>query len=61
MDALNSVVPGSGPAGIKNSPVAFGDDPDNPRDPDRTDATNPAQKEVLSSAIIPYAPIHTCK
>jgi hypothetical protein len=43
---LSSVVPGSGPAGIKNSPVAFGDDPDNPRDPDRTDATNPAQKEV---------------
>ena len=46
VDALNSVVPGSGPAGIKNNPVAFGDDPDNPRDPDRTDATNPAQKEV---------------
>jgi len=46
VDALNSVVPGSGPAGIKNNPVAFGDDPDNPRDADRTDATNPAQKEV---------------
>lgn len=46
VDALNSVVPGSGPDGIKNNPVAFGDDPDNPRDADRAAATNPAQKEV---------------
>ena len=53
VDALNSVVPGSGPAGIKNNPVFFGDDPDNPRDPDRAlpiidgqEVGNPAQKEV---------------
>jgi|SRR5215831_3948063 len=45
VDALNSVIPGSGPAGIRNNPVAFGDDPDNPRDPDRKNATNPSQEE----------------
>lgn len=33
--ALSSVVPGSGPSGVMNDPVLFGDDPDNPRDPDR--------------------------
>jgi hypothetical protein len=40
------VVPGSGPRGIKNSPVEFGDNPDNPRDPDRNAATDPAQNET---------------
>jgi hypothetical protein len=44
--ALSSVVPGSGPAGIKNNPVQFGDDPDNPRDPDRNQSDNPAQNET---------------
>jgi hypothetical protein len=44
--ALSSVVPGSGPSGIKNNPVLFGDDPDNPRDPDRADADNQSQREV---------------
>ncbi len=44
--ALSSVVPGSGPAGVKNNPVTFGDDPDNPRDPDRADATVQAQRET---------------
>ena len=43
--ALSSVVPGSGPAGIKNNPVVFGDNPDNPRDPDRADAAVQAQRE----------------
>jgi hypothetical protein len=33
--AISSVVPGSGPSGIKNSRKQFGDNPDNPRDPDR--------------------------
>ncbi len=42
---LQSVVPGSGPAGIRNDGVAFGDNPDNPRDPDRAEATNPADLE----------------
>lgn len=32
---LSSVVPGSGPSGVMNDPVMFGDNPDNPRDPDR--------------------------
>src|SRR6266852_5981511 len=43
--ALQSIVPGSGPSGVNNPPVQFGDAPDNPRDPDRTDATIPAQRE----------------
>src|SRR5215467_11938857 len=43
--ALSSVVPGSGPSGIKNNPVTFGDAPDNPRDPDRADADVQAQRE----------------
>jgi hypothetical protein len=44
--AFDSVVPGPGPDGPANSPVAFGDNPDDPRDPDRTDATDPAQNET---------------
>jgi len=44
--ALQSIVPGSGPSGVKNNPVQFGDAPDNPRDPDRTDATISAQRET---------------
>ena len=38
--ARTSVVPGSGPNGVTNSPVAVGDNPDNPRDPDRGQATS---------------------
>lgn len=44
--AFDSVVPGPGPDGPANNPVTFGDDPDNPRDPDRNDATDPAQDET---------------
>jgi hypothetical protein len=44
--AFSSVVPGSGPRGIQNSPVEFGDNPNNPRDPDRNAATDPAQNET---------------
>ncbi len=33
--ARSSVVPGSGPSGITNDPRLEGDNPDNPRDPDR--------------------------
>jgi hypothetical protein len=32
---LRSVIPGSGPAGVTNDKLVYGDDPDNPRDPDR--------------------------
>ncbi|MCB1874808.1 MAG: hypothetical protein KDH88_02425 [Chromatiales bacterium] len=35
---LQTVIPGSGPFGITNDKVVYGDDPDNPRDPDRTEA-----------------------
>lgn len=44
--SLSSVVPGSGPAGVKNDPRQFGDDPDNPRDPDRADAAVQSQRET---------------
>jgi hypothetical protein len=50
---LSSPVPGSGPAGIKNNPIDYGDDPNNaaplggagPRDPDRFDADADKQRE----------------
>lgn len=32
---VSSLVPGSGPAGVENPSELFGDDPNNPRDPDR--------------------------
>jgi len=51
--ALQSIVPGSGPAGVKNNPVLYGDDPNNkgvlqasgPRDPDKFDAGVDSQRE----------------
>ncbi len=51
--ALSSIVPGSGPSGVKNSPVTYGDDPNTngvlmgagPRDPDRFDGDVDAQRE----------------
>ncbi len=51
--ALQSIVPGSGPHGIKNDPVLYGDNPSNkgviqasgPRDPDKFDATDDSQRE----------------
>ncbi len=36
-----SIVPGSGPSGVTNDPVDKGDDPNNPRDPDRLLDTSP--------------------
>ena len=44
--ASPSVIPGPGPDGTQNNPGAFGDNADNPRDPDRNDATDPAQDET---------------
>jgi len=35
--SISSLIPGSGPAGIKNSPLLFGDNPNDPRDPDRSE------------------------
>jgi hypothetical protein len=51
--ALSSLVPGSGPSGIRNNPVSYGDDPNTlgvlagvgPRDPDRFDGDADAQRE----------------
>jgi hypothetical protein len=40
-----SIVPGSGPSGISNDPRIYGDNPDDPRDPDRSRATDPSQLE----------------
>ncbi len=40
--ALQSIVPGSGPSGVKNDPVQLGDDPSNPRDSDRAEISNVA-------------------
>ena len=53
MGALQSIVPGSGPNGIKNDPVLYGDNPNNkgvvqasgPRDPDKFDADDDSQRE----------------
>jgi hypothetical protein len=51
--ALQSIVPGSGPSGVKNDPVLYGDNPNNkgvlqasgPRDPDKFDAKDDSQRE----------------
>ncbi|MDB5479393.1 MAG: hypothetical protein JWO83_446 [Caulobacteraceae bacterium] len=51
--ALQSIIPGSGPSGIKNDPVRYGDNPNNrgviqasgPRDPDKFDAKDDLQRE----------------
>jgi hypothetical protein len=42
---LQSIVPGPGPAGPPNDPVKFGDNPFAPRDPDRFDGDDDAQRE----------------
>ena len=51
--ALQSIVPGSGPSGVKNDPARYGDNPNTkgvlqasgPRDPDKFDAEDEAQRE----------------
>jgi len=43
--ALQSIVPGSGPAGVKNNPVQYGDNPNLPRDTDKFDAEIDSQRE----------------
>ena len=42
---LQSIVPGSGPAGIQNDPRVFGDNPNLPRDPDKFDGDDDKQRE----------------
>jgi hypothetical protein len=43
--SLKSIVPGSGPAGIRNAPQKVGDNPFLPRDPDKFDGDDDAQRE----------------
>jgi len=43
--ARQSIVPGPGPSGIQNDPAVVGDNPNLPRDPDKFDAGNDAQRE----------------
>jgi len=48
---LQSIVPGSGPSGVKNDPRAVGDDPNLPRDPDKFDGAVDAQREFRQRGI----------
>ncbi len=50
---FQSLVPGSGPGvgGHINSSQQYGDNPDNPRDPDRTEASDPSQRETRNRFI----------
>jgi hypothetical protein len=48
---LQSIIPGSGPRGIHNSPVRFGDNPTLPRDPDKFDGDVDAQREFRYRSI----------
>ncbi len=38
---ISSLIPGSGPSGVINDRIAFGDDPLDPRDPDRAEPASP--------------------
>ena len=49
--ALQSIVPGSGPSGIRNNPIAVGDNPNLPRDPDKFDGTVDAQREFRQRGV----------
>lgn len=42
---IQSIVPGSGPRGVSNSPVLLGDNPALPRDPDKFDGDTDSQRE----------------
>ena len=44
--ALQSVIPGSGPFGVRNTAATHGDDPNNPRDPDRFEPVSSGQTET---------------
>jgi hypothetical protein len=48
---IQSIVPGSGPRGVRNSPVLFGDNPTLPRDPDKFDGDIDAQREFRYRSI----------
>jgi hypothetical protein len=44
--ALQSLIPGSGPFGVVNTAATHGDDPSNPRDPDRFEPVGSGQTET---------------
>ncbi len=46
-----SLVPGSGPQGVQNNPVIYGDNPFLPRDPDKFDGDDDAQREFRNRFI----------
>jgi len=48
---LQSIVPGSGPRGVKNNPAVVGDNPNLPRDPDKFDGDIDAQREFRQRTI----------
>jgi hypothetical protein len=48
---LQSIVPGPGPGGKPNQPQAVGDNPNLPRDPDKFDADDDAQREFRQRGI----------
>jgi hypothetical protein len=49
--ALQSVIPGSGPNGVQNTAATHGDDPNNPRDPDRSEPVSSGQTETRNRFI----------
>ena len=49
--ALQSVIPGSGPNGVQNTTATHGDDPNNPRDPDRSEPVGSGQTETRNRFI----------
>ena len=49
--ALQSIIPGSGPHGIRNRAVAVGDNPNLPRDPDKFDGDVDSQREFRQRGI----------
>jgi hypothetical protein len=51
--ARQSIIAGSGPSGVRNSPQAMGDDPNNPRDPDRTEAEDNEEQTERRMRFIP--------
>ena len=48
---LQSVIPGSGPFGVVNTTATHGDDPNNPRDPDRFEPVSSGQTETRNRFI----------
>jgi hypothetical protein len=48
---LQSVIPGSGPFGVQNTTATHGDDPNNPRDPDRFEPVSSGQTEARNRFI----------